>query len=324
MARPGEDESEGRPAASPRVLVSVLAYNSPETTVETLRSLRRQTYPDFHLLLIDNASDEGSLERVAREFPDLEVRRMPENRGYTGGVNFALDLARAERYDCLLVATHDVEVEPRALEHLSETAASHPDAGVVGGVEFNPRTGRERASAGGVYSKWFSRLSWESAPPAEGPGPREVFCVHGALMLLTGRALAAGVRLDENLFMYFDEVDLGFQLREKGLRALVDRRVVFRHNRGPETFAPRVGRLMQRNRLYVARRHGRWFEALFYALYSTLFELPAKFVLRGLQGRARFALACVAGQLDGLRSPRPWRPPGPPADIKKAGGSVTE
>ena len=312
MGRPREAEPErgaGRAAPSPRVLVAVLAHNSPETTAVTLRSLRRQTCPDFRLLLIDNASDEGSLERAARESPGLEIRRLPENRGYTGGVNFALDLARAEGFDCLLLATHDVEVAPCALEYLLETAAARPEAGVVGGVEFNVQTGQERASAGGVYSKWFSRLSWESAPPAEETGPREVFCVHGALLLLTRAAVAAGVRMDESLFMYFDEVDLGFRLREKGLRALVDGRVVFRHNRGPETFAPRGGRLMQRNRLYVARRHGRWFEALFYALYSTLFELPAKVVVRSLQGRARFALACVAGQLEGLRGARSGRPP---------------
>jgi GT2 family glycosyltransferase len=286
------------------MLVSVLAYNSPETTAETLRSLRRQTHADYHLLVIDNASHNGSLEPLAREFPGLEVRRLPENRGYTGGVNFALDLARAEGYDCLLAATHDVEVGPRALEHLLETARSHPEAGVVGGVEFDPRTERERASAGGVYSKWLSRLTWESAPPREtgaAEEPCEVFCVHGALLLLTEQAVAAGVRLDENLFMYFDEVDLGFQLREKGLRALVDRRVVFSHNRGPETFEPWVGRLMQRNRLYVARKHGRWFQLLFYIFYSTLLELPAKVVFRCLQGRVRFALACVAGQLEGLR-----------------------
>jgi GT2 family glycosyltransferase len=299
MARLFEAQTKASP--QPRVLVSVLAYNSPDSTVETLRSLRRQTYPDFHLLLIDNASDDDSSERLAREFPGLEIRRLPENRGYTGGNNVALELAREGDYDCLLVATHDVEVEPRALEHLVGTAAAHADAGVVGGVELNSVTGREQASAGGVYSKWFSRLSWGSAPSPDDPRPREVFCVHGALMLLTGKALAAGVRLDENLFMYFDEVDLGFQLREKGLRALVDRRVVFQHNRGPETFAPRTGRLMQRNRLYLTRKHGRWFEALFYALYSTLFELPAKVVYRSLQGRARFALACVAGQIEGLR-----------------------
>jgi N-acetylglucosaminyl-diphospho-decaprenol L-rhamnosyltransferase len=308
MARLGAVEPAA--AARQRVLVLVLAYNSPEATVETLRSLRCSSHSNFSLLLVDNASEESLSERAAREFPGLEVRRLPENRGYTGGVNFALDLARAEGYDCLLAATHDVEVGPRALEHLLETAASHPEAGVVGGVEFDPRTGRERASAGGVYSKWLSRLSWETAPAEEVPAPREVFCVHGALLLLTAGALAAGVRMDENLFMYFDEVDLGFQLGEKGLRALVDRRVVFRHNRGPETFAPWVGRLMQRNRLYVARKHGRWFQTLFYALYSSLLELPAKVVFRSLQGRARFALACVAGQFDGLRRPRPWRPRG--------------
>lgn len=308
-AEPGA--GAGRRARPPRVLVSVLAYNSPEKTVETLRSLRRQTHPDFRLLLIDNSPGDDTAERAAREFPGLEVRRMPENRGYTGGNNFALDLARAEGFDCLLLATHDVEVEPRALEYLLETAASRPDAGVVGAVEFDPQTGRERASAGGVYSKWLSRLSWESAPPSETKNPREVFCVHGAFMLLTARALAAGVRMDESLFMYFDEVDLGFRLREKGLPALVDRRVVFRHNRGPETFEPRVGRLMQRNRLYVARKHGRWFQALFYALYSTLFELPAKVFVRSLQGRARFALACVVGQLEGLRGPRAGRPDAP-------------
>ena len=302
MARLGEAEPETAPP--PRVLVSVLAYNSPASTAQTLRSLRRQTYPDFQLLLIDNASDDDSVERLAREFPEVETRRLPENRGYTGGNNFALDLARAEGFDCLLVATHDVEVEPRALEYLVETAAAHADAGVVGGVELDPGRGLERASAGGVYSQWFSRLAWESAPPAADTGPREVFCVHGALLLLTARALAAGVRMDENLFMYFDEVDLGFQLREKGLRALVDRRVVFRHNRGPETFEPQVGRLMQRNRLYVARKHGSRFQRLFYTLYSTLLELPAKIVYRSLQGRARFAMACVAGQLDGLRGPR--------------------
>lgn len=308
MTRPSEAETErGTPT---RVLVSVLAYNSPETIVETLRSLRRQTHTDFHLLLIDNASGKGSLERARLEFPGLDVRRLPENRGYTGGNNFALDVARAEGFDCLLVVTHDVEVGPRALECLLETAAMHPDAGIIGGVEHDPHTGHERASAGGVYSQWFSRLSWESAPPAAGPGPREVFCVHGALLLLTRSALAAGMRMDENLFMYFDEVDLGFQLREKSLRALVDGRVVFKHNRAPESFAPWVGRLMQRNRLYVARKHGRWFHGLFYALYSSLVELPVKLVVRSLQGRARFALACIAGQVEGLSGPQRGRPRG--------------
>lgn len=285
----------------PRVLVSVLGYNSPGKTIETLRSLKRQSYPDYHLLLVDNASDEGALERVAREFPGLDIRRLPANTGYTGGNNFALRLAREGDYDCLLISNNDVVVGPRAVEYMVETALSHPDAAAVGGVELNPQTGRERASGGGAYSKWFSRLEWVSAPAAEGgEKAREVFCVHGAFLLLTQRAISRGVQMDEHLFMYFDEVDLGFQFKEKGLRALVDRRVIFRHERDPRTPSPRTGYLMQRNRLYVVRKHGRWYHLLFYLLYSTLFELPAKIVVRSLQGRVRYALACLRGHLDGL------------------------
>lgn len=306
MRKQGETESKKavaeHPATRPRVLVSVLSYNSPSSTIETLRSLKRQSYRDYHLLLIDNASDDGTLEQAAREFPELDIRQMPENFGYTGGNNFALRLARAENYDCLLISNHDVEVEPRAVEYLVETAMSHPDAGAVGGIEFNTQTGQERASGGGIYAKWFSRLAWKSSPFTQGAEKwQEVFCVHGALLLLTGKAIRGGVRMDENLFMYFDEVDLGFQLQKKGLRALVDRRVIFRHKREPREFTPRIGYLMQRNRLYLVRKHGRWFHLLFYLLYSSLFELPAKILIRSLQGRTGFALACIVGHLDGLR-----------------------
>ena len=305
MRKKGETESEkaaGHPATLPRVLVSVLSYNSPGSTIKTLRSIKNQSYGNYHLLLVDNASDEATLEQIAGEFPELDIRQMPENSGYTGGNNFALRLALAENYDYLLISNHDIEVEPLAVEYLVETAAAHPDAGVVGGVEFNPQTGRARASAGGTYVKWFSRLAWRSSPLSKaGETWQEVFCVHGAFLLLTRKAISGGVRMNEDLFMYFDEVDLGFQLQRKGLRALVDHRVIFRHNRVPQTFTPRIGYLMQRNRLYLVRKHGRWFHLLFYILYSSLLELPAKIVIRSLQGRPGFAFASIVGHLDGLR-----------------------
>ncbi|MDQ3805092.1 MAG: glycosyltransferase family 2 protein [Acidobacteriota bacterium] len=292
-AAPGQRQAGGRP----RVLVSVLSHNSARTTVEALRCLARQTYPAYHLQLIDNASADGTPESAAREFPGLDIRALRANTGYTGGANLALRQALGEGYDYVVVCTHDVEVDETAVERLVETARARPAVGAVGGVEYNPYTGEWRASGGGSYSRWFSRMGWRSA--AAGGGP-EVFCVHGALVLLTAEALAAGVLLDENLFMYFDEADLGFQLRAKGLAAVVDRRVVVRHKREPRPEPAWVGYLMQRNRLYMVRKHGRWYHRAFYALFSSLCELPAKVLVRGLQGRADFARACVAGQVDGL------------------------
>jgi GT2 family glycosyltransferase len=281
-----------------RVLVSVLSYNSAQTTLEALRCLNRQTYSEYHLQLVDNASTDGTVERAAREFPDLDIKVLPENTGYTGGSNFAIRQAREEGYDYLIICTHDVEVDERAVERLVETARACANAGIVGAVEHNLSVDESRAAGGGFYSKWFSKSLWLSAKTED--ARRDVFCVHGALLLLTRTAMNAGVSMDENLFMYFDEADLGFQLQRKALRAVVDHRVIMRHKGDPRLYAPAVGYLMQRNRLYMVRKHGRWYQRAFYLVYSTLVELPLKVLVRSLQGRTDFARACVAGQIDGL------------------------
>ena len=125
--------------------------------------------------------------------------------------------------------------------------------------------------------------------------------MQGAFLLLTVKALASGLLMDENLFMYFDEFDLGFQLQQRGLRAIVDQRVRVWHKRDPHFSTPQIGYLMQRNRLYMVRKYGRWYHRAFYLLYSSFVELPAKTTVRALQGRKAFARACIAGHVDGLR-----------------------
>lgn len=286
------------PLKSPRVLVSVLSHNSARATLQALRCLSRQTYPECRLQLVDNASTDGTPLRAAREFPGMDIKVLTENTGYTGGCNRILQQARAEGYDYVVICTHDVEVDERAVERLVETALACPAAGVVGAVEHNLSVGESRAAGGGIYSSWFSRAVWQSS--RETLPRREVFCVHGALLMLTPQAVASDVLMDENLFMYFDEADLGFQLRRMNLRAVVDARVVMRHAGCARPYAPPIGYLMQRNRLYMARKHGRWYQQAFYVLYSSLVELPLKVSVRALQGHRGFARACVLGQIDGL------------------------
>ena len=301
-AAPEEEISEqAAPKAkgSPRVLVSVLSYNSAQTTIEALRCLSRQTYPEYHLQLIDNGSTDETVQRAAREFPELDIKTLASNSGYTGGSNFALRQALEAGYDYVIICTHDVEVDERVVERLVETALAHADAGVVGGVEENIYSGELRAAGGGSYSRWFSRARWHGAA-VTATVAQEVFCVQGALQLLTLKAVSSGLMMDENLFMYFDEVDLGFQLRERGLKAVVDGRVRVGHKRRTRLYTPAEGYLMQRNRLYMVRKYGRWYHRAFYLLYSSLVELPAKVLVRGLQGHIGFAGACVAGHVDGL------------------------
>ncbi|MDQ3650529.1 MAG: glycosyltransferase family 2 protein [Acidobacteriota bacterium] len=299
-----EQQSNGR--ALPRVLVSVLSYNSAQSTADTLRSLRQQTYPNYHLQLVNNASTDDSVQHMAREFPDLDIKVLTENKGYTGGNNCVLRQGLAEGYDYIILCNHDIEVDEHAVGHLVETATFHSDtAGVIGGLEVSLNNYSRRRQATAVatakYSKWTARASWLSQSVADTFMPLEVSWVHGALVLFTARAIRSDVLMDEKLFMYFDEFDIGFQLREKNLRAFVDPRVVVRHKGASNDFDVREGYLMQRNRLYMVHKHGLWYHQLFYHLYAGLIELPAKVCLRSLQGHTRFARACVEGHLDAWR-----------------------
>ena len=108
-------------------------------------------------------------------------------------------------------------------------------------------------------------------------------------------AVRQGLRLDDHLFMYYEEVDLGFRVRALGRTAVVDPAVRVRHKAEERGLVPRNGYLQQRNRLYLVRRHGTRWQFVAHVAYAAFVELPAKVVVRSVQGETRFARACIAG-----------------------------
>lgn len=287
------------PPGRPRVLVSILNYNSFEHTIEAIESLRAQTYPNMHVQMIDNASTTDCVTRIQERFPDLDVVHAGSNLGYTGGNNLALARGLAEGYDHVLVCNEDIVLDSEAIAQLVETAQANPDAGVVGGVEVDYESGEIRTTGGTRYPDWRCRIRWP-VDERRGAPFRKVLYVQGALVMFTRRALGAGLRFDDPLFIYWDEVELGYALEERGLTAYVDRRVSVRHRNKPASFSVRTGYLQQRNRVYLAVKRFAPFRKWSYIAYSTLAEAPVKAVVRTLQGHPRFALACLLGQWDGL------------------------
>jgi GT2 family glycosyltransferase len=291
------DDAES--SREPRVLVSVLNYKSVDDTVVAIRSLQQQDYPNFRLQLLDNASPGDCVARIRSHVPNVEIHVTDENLGYCGGNNYALRQGLGEGCEYVIVCNQDIEVGPDAVRRLVETAESHPDAGVVGAVELCHYTDSVRAARGAGFSYWTGRCTWSDDIPAGATLLRAKY-VQGAMVLFTRRALEAGVFMNEDLFMYGDEADLGFQLARVGLKAYVDTRVVVRHKNREKYYNSRAGYLHQRNRVYLVRKYGKWYHRAGFHLGVALLELPAKVVVRALQGRARFAWACVLGYVDGV------------------------
>lgn len=284
----------------PRVLVSILSYNSSQNTLDTIKSIQNQDYPFFHLQLIDNASAEGFIDEIRQNYPNLDVKILTENIGYTGGNNIALRQGLEEGYDYVLIANHDIELDANAISLLVETAEKNNDAALVGGIEVCYFSGEVVLVERTGFSFWFMRPQNSSIIPCSSQSAIRVQNVQGALILFTRRALESGLLWDENLFMYYDEVDMGLDIEKLGLSAYVDLRVKIRHKNKVKFFNPQAGYCHQRNRLYLSSKHGKWFHRVFYVLYSTFFEIPLKMIVRVVQGRSRYAKACLLGQLDGI------------------------
>lgn len=282
---------------SRRVLVSVLNYNTVDDTIVTLRCLERQTGVSFDLEWVDNASTDDSVAAIRRAMPHIAFVQNESNTGYSGGMNSILRRAHQAGYDHVIICNNDIEIDVDAVARMVAVAESHPDAGLVGGIEVDYFTQQLRAGCGSGFSMWHPRIEWstERQPPVQ-----QCDFVQGAMLLFTRRALDAGVAMDERLFMYYEEVDIGFQIRRAGLRSYVNADVLVQHKADRRFLDLKGGYYQQRNRVYLLRKHGRGYHVAWHAVYALLIELPAKLVVRGSQGHLPYALACARGFRDGL------------------------
>ncbi|MER3603731.1 MAG: hypothetical protein C4298_08345, partial [Thermus sp.] len=86
---------------SERVCAVVVTYNRKELLRECLETLRGQTRKVDHILVVDNASTDGTEEVLRAEFPEVEVLRLPENQGSSGGFHEGMKRAYEEGFDWL-------------------------------------------------------------------------------------------------------------------------------------------------------------------------------------------------------------------------------
>lgn len=224
------------PRATPRVAVGIVNWNCGAYLEGCLRSVFAQTLPPAEVILVDNASTDGSTERVEALFPQVHVLRQGENRGFGAGQNVAI---RASACDYFLPLNPDVTLAPDFLEVLVEALASHPDCGTATGLAYfaarDPEGRLVVHSAGHLLLRngyAFNRL--HLAPvgddvPAEG----EVGGACGACPLYRRTMLdeieIGGEFFDEVFFMYYEDADLDWRARQAGWRCWFTPRAVATH-----------------------------------------------------------------------------------------------
>ena len=204
------------------------------------------------VLVVDNASSDGSAAMVAAEFPDAELIVNDDNLGYPAGNNVGLRRlgfhapgvvdADAPRYALLL--NPDTELPPLALAAMIAFMDSRPDAGAAGPKVVLPDGTLDKACKRGFptpmvslyhfsglsrlfpHSPRFARYNMSFIGPDE---EAEVDSVVGAYMQVRREALAQVGLLDERFFMYAEDIDWAFRIRQAGWQVLYHPQVQVLH-----------------------------------------------------------------------------------------------
>lgn len=213
---------------------------------------------DFEVCVVDNASPDGSADMVEAEFPRVRLIRA-ENRGYAAGNNLGLrafgfqEVGERESKPqspaprCALLLNPDTVLPPSALADMLAFIEDHAPAGVAG-----PRLVREDGSLDRACRRSFptpevaayrlsglSRLFPKSSrfgrynltylPPDV---TTQVDAVVGAFMLIRGEALAQVGLLDEQFFMYAEDLDLCYRIKQRGWQVWYNAGVTVLHYKG--------------------------------------------------------------------------------------------
>lgn len=212
--------------------ITIASWNTRKDLQACLQSLEemRDELP-FEVIVVDNASTDGSPEMVEEMYPWVRLMRMPTNLYFTGAHNTALSVRHAPH---AFVLNSDTVVHPGALITMANFIRDNPDVGVVGPKLLNPDRSLQfscrrfpnpmaalfrntllgRMFPNNKYTRDYLMTDWPHDQS------RDVDWVSGAAMLVTQEAMKRVGLLDPNYFMYCEDVDWCYRVHKAGLRVV--------------------------------------------------------------------------------------------------------
>ncbi len=243
----------------PTVSVIIPTWNGREQLAHCLAALHAQTQPPIQTIVVDNASVDGTVEWIETHHPWVYLLPLPENRGTTGGWNAGLRVASG---DYVALLNNDAYPSITWLEALVTALETQPEFSFAAcRLLLADGSGRIDA-AGDGFDLHFGGVML-GHKQLDGPvfdQLREVFSATGAAAIYRREVFESVGEFDESLFMYSDDVDLGFRAQLQGYRCLYVPDAIAYHERGGSIgdSSPAQVRFIYRNGLTVYLKNVPW------------------------------------------------------------------
>ncbi len=263
--------------SSPLVVIVILAYNCVAKVSRCLTSLAKLNYPNYQVVVVDNASKDDVELMVASEHPDAVFIQTGANLGYTGGNNRGIKYALEHCADYVLILNPDtVVINPSFVGDLAAYCEAHTEVGVAGPRVYL-RTQDDVQNtvlyAPGFWRNMWNWVAYRLAPAKFMKSQDDVVdaeVLNGVCVLLRAACLREVGLFDEMIFMYIEDADFDHRARRAGWKVqympidsiVHEQRTSGYHMTSLESF------LLRRNSVYYLYKIGKHFEAWAYAAFS--------------------------------------------------------
>ena len=259
------------------IRIVVLNWNGRRWLEGCLRALQQQDGPPFEVVVVDNASTDGSADYVREHFPDVLVMALATNVGFAAGNNRG---ARGFTGRYLVFLNNDTVVQPGWLAAMADAAERDAGIGMVAAQivylhdpDIVDSLGDGYLRAGGAFKHQHGQ---RRAPRGE---HREVFGACGASLLIRTALFERLGGFDEDYFMVYEDVDLSYRARLAGSRCVVATSAIVWH-----AGSASLGRTSA-NAVYLGQRNLEW---------TWLKNTPAALLWRSLPAHVFYDLAGLA------------------------------
>lgn len=236
--------------------IIIVTYNGREITLKTLKSFRKAIATDpansYEIIVVDNASRDGVVDAIARDYPEVKLIRNSENCGFSKGNNIGFAASSGRN---VLFSNPDIEVYIKTLPTLLRLMDQNPDVGActpflklikTGKIDWGGHRGFPTPwAAFTYYSKLAKFFSWSKTLSKifgqyhlldrDLTKEHEVDVIRGGFFLVRREVFEKAGKWDEDYFMYGEDIDLSYQIKKLGYKIMFYPQVKALHYHGMTT-----------------------------------------------------------------------------------------
>ncbi|WMJ73211.1 glycosyltransferase family 2 protein [Cytophagaceae bacterium ABcell3] len=272
----------------PKVSIITINFNGASVTCDLIESLRNVTYPNFEVIVVDNASQENP-DIIKERYPEVVLIKNKENLGFAGGNNAGFRAASGKYF---MLLNNDTEVHPEFLHPLVARLESDPLAGAVSSkLIYHNTDGIIQYAGSSMINPYTGRSSFLGQKEKD-QGQYDVCCqthyAHGAAMMVPRRVVEEVGLMADLYFLYYEELDFCERIKEAGYAIWYIGTSVVYHKESMSVGKqnPIKTYYMTRNRLVYMRRNVRGIKLFISMLYFTVIAMP-KHTLSHLAARRK-------------------------------------